>query len=185
MLAETSILIREWYLHYGMWSSDKSKPGNIYDFGMKPRLDICLPNFHDRFVLFQDQIRFNAGGCLDLMRAFKEVPTSAMRAYGLTQLEKFYDICRMSSFPEFAQAFKDTWTSKRYFWSYNHTAAAFSLFLFRQLNDRFLELPLTEEFWSEAEKEDQFSKPCSLVTKWDVSAYGLDWGCPIEELQLP
>ncbi len=46
------------------------------------------------------------------------------------------------------------------------------------------ELPLTEEFWREAEKEDQFSKPCSRVTKYDVSAYGLEWDGTVEELEF-
>lgn len=186
MLEETDIFLHEWYAYFGIWNTDKSHSKSIYWFGMKPSLDICIPNFHDHFVLFQEQIDVNAGGCVNQIKLRGiDAVFSEMRQYGYATLEKFYEICRKSSFPEFAEHFRMNWPHVRYFWTSNHISANFSLDLFRQLNDCFLHLPLTGDFWNEVCKEDQFSKPCTRVTRWDVEAYGLTWNAPVEELTLP
>jgi len=186
ILSDTDIFLHEWYAYFGIFSTDRNKPKTIYDFGMKPRLDICIPNFHDHFVLFQEQIDVNAGGCVNQIKLRGiEAVAAEMRQYGFATLEKFYEICRKSSFPEMAEHFRMNWPHVRYFWTSNHISANFSLYVFRQMNDRFLNLPLTGEFWSEACREDQFSTPCTRVTCFDQEAYGLTWNSPVEELKLP
>lgn len=187
MLRETDIFVHEWYQYFGMWNCTDRGGKSIYDFGMVPRIDVCIPNFHDHFVLFQEQIQMNADGISDRIKSegLTDGVLESMRAYGLSTLEKFYEICRKSSFPEMADHFRMNWPHIRYFWTSNHVSAQYTLYLFRQLNDRFLNLPLTGDFWNEACKEDQFCKPNTPMTRHDVSAYGLTWNAPLEELKLP
>lgn len=186
-LRRTDIFIHEHFRYFGMFCTDTKEQKNIYRFGLNPSADICFPNFHDRFVLFQDQVSFNeaisrtiriSGGSPDALTF------DAMKFLGLQSLEKFYDVCRMSSFPEMAEHFRENWTHTRFFSNGNHINKNFALYLFRQMNDRFLHLPLDESFWQSANQVDLFSTPRTAVTKWDLDAYGLDWGEPIEELKL-
>lgn len=186
-LRRTDIFIHEHYQYFGMFNTNKAAPKNIYQFGLNPHTDICFPNFHDRFILFNEQIHFD-----DEARALAQADSGDlsvatkyfMRHKGMVALDKFYAICRLSSFPEMAEHFRDTWTRTRYFWTGNHVSRHFTLYLFRQMNDRFLHLPLDDAFWNDAEQVNLFATPCAAVTKFDVEAYGLDWGCPIEPLKL-
>lgn len=187
VLRNTTIFIHEWYKYYGMFCSDKAAPKNIYQFGLKPKIDICFPNFHDRFVLFQELVNVDPV-IRDAIKADGGTPSLAtlvaVRRIGLTALDKFYGICRMSSFPEMAEHFAANWTKKRFFWTGNHVSRWFTLYIFKRMNERFLRLDLDGEFWRGAETEDLFAKPCTPVTHADVDAYGLEWGGPVEQLKL-
>lgn len=185
-IKSATVYLHEHYGNFGMWNAAQDAQKNIYQFGMSPRLDICIPNFHDRFVLFQErmnldpnlQISFRVHGGMT-PRIFGQ-----MRHDGLDALEKFYSVCALSSFPEMAAHVRENWTKTRFFWTGNHVSAAFTLYLFRQLNDRFLHLPLDDEFWQGAATEDLFAKPCTPVTQYDVDAYGLTWpDTPIASLK--
>jgi hypothetical protein len=171
MLRKTQVFIHEYYRYFGMFNTDRAQPKHIYDFGLTPEVDVCIPNFHDRWVLGQEQVNVGL------------VPS---KEYGLSALDKFYEICARTSFPEFAEQLKNSWTCWRYFWTGNHVSRHFTLGIFRLMNEKFLHLPLDKQFWDGAEQEDQFCYPCTPVTQWDVDAYGLRWdNMTIEELKLP
>lgn len=187
-LGETEIFLHEWYQYYGMFNTNKAAAKNIYQFGLAPRLDVCFPNFHDHFVLFQEQIDMNVGGIADTVKTFETIwPPVAdrMTKYGLATIEKFYEVCRKSDFPEIALAFEATWRKKRYFWTGNHVSKHFTLLIWEQLCDRFLEINQTVELRAAIADLDIFANPHTQVTQYDIDAYGLQWNCPVVPLKLP
>lgn len=190
VLHRADIYIHEHYAAFGMFNSLRASEKNIWQFGLRPGVtEIALPNFHDHFVLAQEQVQFNAEGLADFIKSGKvqeEDIVAKIRAYGLADLERFYEVCRKSSFPEFADHFKTCWQHVRFFWTGNHVSKNFTLYLFRQMNDRFLGLQLGGDFWPEACKEDLFAFPNTPVTQYDVDAYGFSWpGMVVEPIKLP
>lgn len=185
LLKSVDIYIHEYYAYYGMFNSSKEWAKNIYQFGLQPKIDACLPNFHDRFILFNDQVQFDSR-LRDSIHASGITPEISKQIVGngLHSLSKFYDICALSSFPEFADEFKANWTRKRFFYTGNHVSREFTLYLFRRLNERFLQLPFDDGYWKSIDALDIFSKPCTAVTQHDVDGYGLQWGCAVEPLKL-
>lgn len=182
----------KWYIHehianYGMMNNDRTRPKNIYQFGMAPEADISLPNFHNIFVLFQELINFDAalkamasqnGGILGYNAQ------RAIEATGESAIQKFIAHCWMSSLPEFAITFRNTWRMKRYFWTGNHVSNVFTMEVFRQMNDKIMQLSIPQSFWERVSKEDMFKIPATPVTQYDVESYGLKWNCPIEPLKV-
>jgi hypothetical protein len=165
-----------------------SIPGEgIYRF-IHPDGNICIPNFHDNFILFNEQVMFNSEHARDNALAscgeLTPVNVATMRDYGLRAVEKFCAICQQSDIPEMAQYFRDNWTKKRFFWTGNHVSSHFTSYIFERINRRFLRFPLDEYFWGPAREEDLFKFPNTAVTKYDLQAYGLEWESPIEPLKL-
>lgn len=184
ILRGTGVFIHEHLESYGMFNTRADAEKNIFQFGIVPRVDCCLPNFHDHFVLFNEQLQFDEK-MKDAYCMSSENALHTMRARGLAALEKFYSVCRLSSFPELENEMRDNWMKRRFFWTGNHVSKEFTLFLFKQMNDRFLKLPMDGCFWNGAGQEDQFSKPCTPVTQHDVDAYGITWpDTPIEPLKI-
>lgn len=159
----TEIFIHEHYAHFKMFNTDKTSEKNIYQFGMNPKIDIQIPNFHDHFILEQD---YSACGIA--------CPDDYIKR-GEAEIEKFCNVCEMSSFPEFGNVFKGTWKHIRYFWRPNHTSSRFTMAIFALMNEQFLRLPLTREFWDGAATEDLFREPHTQVTQRDIDGYGLQW----------
>lgn len=162
VLKKTTVFIHEHYGNYGMFNTSRDSAKNIYQFGMASEKDISVPNFHDHFILHDD------------FKAFGELPPDWV-ARGEAAVEKFCALCLLSSFPEMAEHFRSNWRSTRFFWTPNHISAPFSMYLFRQMNERFLHLPLDDTFWQQAASEDMFSTPCTAVTQHDRDAYRLTW----------
>jgi len=162
VLSETTIFIHEHFGNYGMFNTSTESPKNIYQFGMNPRLDISIPNFHDLFILWND------------FASFGDVPSNWIEL-GQQAVAKFCNLCWLTSFPEFGPYFMEHWTKKRFFWTPNHTSAEFTLYLFRQMNEKFLNLPLDNDFWQQAAGEDMFRDPHTEVHPKDIAAYGLTW----------
>lgn len=185
VIRRADIFIHEWYSYYGMFNTDRSKPGNIYDYGLNPEMDICLPNFHDKFILLQEFINFDPE-IRDVVKADGVTPDvlRLVKTKGLKAVDDFVEICNLSSFPEFGTLFRDTWKSVRYFWTGNHVSKHFTLTLFDMMNERFLRLSMDGYYLNEISQEDQFEKPNTRVTKYDVEMHGLSWGSPIEELEV-
>ncbi len=158
----------QWFIHehtenYGYFNTSKDAEKNIYQVGMYPEHDITIPNFNDHFILEND---YSSCGiqCPDdyIQRGEKEVM-------------KFCEICLMSSFPEFSDVFMDTWRDIRYFWRPNHTSSHFTITIFTLMNEKFLRLPLTFDFWNAARQEDLFKEPHTQVTDRDREGYKLKW----------
>lgn len=151
LLASTNIYIHEFYRNYGMFNSSRDNPKNIYQFGLNPQLEVCIPNFADYYVLGQP------------------------KEEGLANLERFYAVCRLSSIPEMEEYFKEHWRSKRFFWSGNHITKEFTLFIFRMMDEKFLKLGHDAWFWEEIQKHDMYSGNPQPVTAEDITNYDLKW----------
>ena len=162
MLKETNIFIHEHYQNYGMFNTLPKTEKHIYQFGMNPDIDICVPNWHDKFILEND------------FRAFGELPDDYI-AKGEKAVHDFTNKCILTSFPEFGDMFKHTWRDTRYFWTPNHISAHFSIVIFTLMNGKFLRMPLTEEFWNGARSEDLFKEPHTQVTQRDIEGYHITW----------
>jgi hypothetical protein len=169
VIRSANIFLHEHYESYGMFNTNREMEKNIYQFGMQAPIDVSIPNFHDRFILFTEQRQFTPG--LDV---------EEMKFRGLEAVEGFCKVCRQSSFMEFSAHFRETWTKLRYFWTGNHISRHFHLYIFRRLNEHWLKLPLSQEFWNGAATEDLFKTPHTPVTPEDIEAYGLQW--PAEDL---
>jgi hypothetical protein len=145
-----------------MFNTSRDASKNIYQFGMKAETDISIPNFHDHFILYND------------FAAFGEVQED-WKERGLAAVEKFCDLCDKTSFPEMADYFRNNWRNTRLFWTPNHTGALFTLYLFRQMNDKFLHFPMENDFWQRIGGDDMFREPHTPVHPKDIEAYGLTW----------
>ncbi len=186
MLKETQVFIHEYYAYFGMFNTSPESEKTIYHFGLQPEQDICIPNFHNRFILFNEQLQFDKHK-QDTLRdhGATEGLIEAMKQYGEQAIDKFCYICEQSSFPEMAEYFRANWRHLRMFWTGNHVSSHFTMYLFRQMNERFLRLTLDGLFWNAASQEDMFSRPCTGITQHDVDAYGLTWTEPVEPMKAP
>ncbi len=158
----------KWFIHehvenYDLLNTSKESPKSIFQLGLSPELNICIPNWNDHFILEND---------------YKDCGVTLADDYiqrGEAEVEKFCKVCDMSSFPEFATIFRGCWRDIRYFYRPNHTSKFFTLDIFGLMNSKFLRLPLTEEFWNGARTEDLFKEPHTETTKRDIEGYGLQW----------
>lgn len=163
VLKSCDIFIHEHLANYEMFNTTRDSEKNIYQFGMNPRLDISIPNFHDHFILENDYASCGIATPSDYIER------------GMAEIEKFCEVCRLSSFPEFADHFRNNWRTIRFFWRPNHVSSAFSLYIFRVMNTKFLHLDLTDEFWGVTGQEDLYRNPHTEVTQQDREAYGITW----------
>jgi|SRR6185312_13055553 len=200
MLKSVDIFIHEYYQNAGMFnvnSNDSSK--TIYDFGMSPikaliplygvgitresaRLDICLPNFNDYFILFHDIVAFDldirkkAIQDYNVLGKLSEQTKKEMYQISIINITKFYNVCDRSSIPEMKEYFKENITTTRFWHSYNHVTKYFTLAMFWFLNDKYLNLNLSSEFWEQISKDDLFDNSFTPLSEFDVELFGYDWG---------
>lgn len=182
--------VHEHYENYGMFNTDKSGSKNIYQFGMAPEHDICIPNFRDKFILFQDivtfdgEIRTAAAADYNATGRLSDNLQQLMKSKGLSAIEKFMGICKLTSLPEMGAVFSASWRQLRYFHTMNHISNNFTNAIFRLLNGRFLKLEAPDSFWERILAEDMYCTPHTPMTGYDVMNYGLEWQEPIAELKL-
>lgn len=191
LLKSTDIYIHEYYQHFGMFNSDPKREKNIYQFGLKPTLEICVPNFNDLFILFNDLLTFDeelkilAKSDLASTGVLSKDLQDAMRMKGEAAIEKFYDVCRLSSIPQMENYFKEYYKKKRFFWSYNHITTQFSLSIFWMMNKAYLNFNLTDQFWQEITAwDDMFKHPSTGLTQYDVDNYGFEWNETLTPLNI-
>jgi len=171
MLKSVNIFIHEYYSHAGMFNVNKNEHKNIYQYGMNPSIDICLPNFNNIFILvadiasFDSEIRslafqdFNSTGKLSLQTLDKIEKVSEIN------IQKFYDVCAMSDVPEMADYFRDNFKKERLFWTNNHVAKGFTLAIFKFINEKFLHLDLSKGF--NPDHEDMFANNYVHLSEYD------------------
>jgi hypothetical protein len=148
------------------------KPVTIYDFGMKPRIDINIPNFHDVFILFNDFIAI----CPQWQKNLTEKDEEAIYDQGTGHIARFMVICDKSSFPEFGQWFRENYLARRLFHSFNHVSSAFTLEMFRLMNEKFLKLPLDDTYWQAIGAHDLYGNVSTSVTDLDRKWRDFRWG---------
>ncbi len=148
ILNSCDIFIHEYYNNAEMFNCDKNAEKNIYQFGLKPSIDITLPNYNDIFILTREIVSFD----LDIRKmATQDYNVNGkLSDYTLQKidivrqknLQKFYDICSKSDFPEFAEIFANSYKQRRLFWTFNHTAKDFNKELFLLMNRKFFNLDM-------------------------------------------
>lgn len=177
-----TIFIHEHYGNYGCFNTDRSAAGNIYDHGMTAPVDICLPNFHGKFILFQE-ILDNCG--IEVRENFPKT-APVVKSWGLSSIAAFKEMCAKTSFPEFADHFEENMRRVRMFFSNNHVSHNFTIPLFRLMNEKFLHLPLTQGFFDGLYRTPDMYASHGVVplTNHDVAAHGWQWNEPIVELKL-
>ena len=177
-LREATVFVHEHFVSFGMFNTDITQPNHIYRHGLNARVDISIPNYHDRFILFNDLMAFD--------QEFKarvegeggvpgEGTIELLRCMGHAAIKGFQGACLKSSIPEFAEHFAENWTKTRFFWNCNHVSRHFTMYVLRRMNEKFLHWDLNDEFWAGAETEDLFANPHTLLTEHDVAAHGITW----------
>lgn len=162
VLRNSTIFVHEFLHNFGMFNTDREAEKNIYQYGMTAINDISIPNWHDVFVLYNDFADFNAW-------------TEDWVQKGEAAIQRVVDLCALTSFPEMGDYIRDNWRNIRFFYRPNHTSKEFTLKIFKLMNEKYLGLPLSQEFWDGASQEDQFKEPHTQVTDLDRAAYGLTW----------
>lgn len=190
MLASIDIYIHEYYSQFGMFNSSKEAVKNIYQFGLNPKHDICIPNYNDVFVLFNDLLTFDqevikiAIQDVNVLGKLSEQTESVIVAKSNTNLKRFYSVCRKSDFPEMEEYFKSTWKNTRMFWTYNHISSAFSLYIFEGLCRRLEILPYQSEWFEIRNLPDLFENPHTGITEYDKKHFGLNYNEKLVPLKV-
>lgn len=181
MLASVKIFIHEWYENAGMFNIKE-----IYNFGLKPEIDICIPNFNDLFILFKDIITFDsemrklAAQDFNVLGKLSEQTIQAILEVGRGNIDKFKKVCFLSDLPEMWDNFFSTWFRYRMFWSYNHVSKLFTLMVFNLINKKYFNNELTVD----ENHPDMFANNFTSPTQYDVLNYGIKWDEPIIRLSL-
>jgi hypothetical protein len=190
MLKSAKYYIHEYYTHFGMFCCDKSAEKNIYQYGLNPDIDICLPNFNDNFILFGDIVTFDAEARRKAIADYNVIgKLSEEVQYEIFQisqsnLNKFYDICLKSDFPEMKEFFQRNMKDRRMFWTYNHVSKEFTYFIFVRLMKRFLDIDLSEQFIRQVyQMPDMFANNYTYLTQFDLKWYGFNWGEEVKQLR--
>lgn len=174
-IQSASVFIHEYYANYGCFNTDLGAPGNIYDQGMSAPLDICLPNFHGKYILFQEILS---------LQPWLQGDWDRLKEIGQASIDAFKEMCLKTSFPEFANYFEDNMRQVRMFFSNNHVSNDFTIPLFRMMNEKFLHLPLDQAFYDGLYKlPDMYSNHGVVpLTQQDVDAHGWNWPEPLAPL---
>lgn len=182
-LGDATIFIHEHYSGAGMFNTSVDSEKNIYQFGLQPRLNITIPNFHDVWALGREQVMFDHDLHNRLVsQGLTDELFHEMRDRGLREVSKFLKVCSLSDFPEMGPYFQEHWKKERMFAKGNHVNRNFTIPLFRWMNEKFLHLYLGDDFWNPASQEDLFGNDITPMTQFDVDAYGLQWPEPIQPL---
>lgn len=190
IISSATIFIHEYYGNFGMFNTFKDAEKNIYKFGMNPKIDITLPNFHDVFIMFNDiakfdtEIRTMAEDDLKSLGTLSDETLNKMFDISQTNLNKFYDICLKSDFPEMKEWFQNNFLTTRLYWTYNHVSKYFTLKLFEWMNEKYLHLDLPSSYWSFISKEDMFDNNYTSPTLYDKKFYDYKWDEPMQEFKL-
>lgn len=184
------IFIHEHHESFGMFNTSYNSEKNIYQFGMDPDVDIAIPNFNDHFLTMQDLVNYEGeikSRCYADIEELDELSSetvSYIRFRAYHHLMRFKRACELSSLPEFWPYFRDNYKTTRFFYTFNHVSKHFTLEIFRRMNEQFLNLDLSPEFWAVAGEDDLFKSPRTPYTKQDIDILGLDWNEPISPLKL-
>lgn len=164
ILRSVTIFVHEGLSSFGILNTVRDAPVRIYDFGMRPVIDVSIPNFHDHFILVND---FKA---IDPKYRDRELTAEDEREIfeeGNRQIERFVSVCGKSSFPEFGPWFLENWLRVRLFHSFNHVSSAFTLKIFELANEKFLKLELDDNYWNQIGQQDIYANVQTAVTDLD------------------
>lgn len=185
IISSTTIFIHEYYQNFGMFNTFKEKEKNIYKYGMNPKIDVTIPNFHDIFIMFNDISKFDveikALAKEDLAANNKLSDRTLKKLYDISQnnLNKFYANCLKSDFPQMKEYFMSNFLGVRLYWSYNHVSKHYTLKIFQWMNEKFLHLELPSSYWDTISKEDMYANNYTSPTEYDKQFYDYKWNEPL------
>jgi hypothetical protein len=178
MFKSSTIFIHEYYENAGMFNIK-----NIYDYGLNPTIDICIPNFNDLFILFKDIITFDsemrklAAQDFNVIGRLSEQTETEIMTIRNKNIIKFMHVCSLSDLPDMAQYFTDNFLNIRLFWSYNHVTKDFTLAVFDLINSKYFNNHLTVD----RQHEDIFANNYTFLTEYDAA---FKWPEQIKKLSL-
>jgi len=179
MLTTVNIFISEWYQNAGMFNVFKEGGKNIFQFGLNPELNICIPNWNDIFVLVSDIVTFDLDlrkKCIqdwNVLGKISDQTVNEINKKSTENLNKFFKVCSLSSVPEFGDWFAENFTKKRLWWTFNHTSKEFTLSLFKIINEKFLHLDLSKGF--DIFHEDMFANNYTKLCDLDFRLWDYQW----------
>lgn len=183
ILQDCSIFIHEYYNNAGMFNCNRNAEKSIYQFGLIPKIDITLPNWNDIFILtseicqFDNEVRKMAIQDYNVLGKLTEETNEKIKQVSEVNLQKFYNICSMTDFPEFAEIFKNHYKERRYFHTFNHVSKHFTQAIFRLMNSKFLKLNM--EGYNITE-EDLLSSHQTHLCEYDL---GYTWPEQVKALR--
>lgn len=163
ILENTTIFIKEYHANYGIFNTLDKHEKNIYQFGMRPFQDITLPAFNDHFVFVND-----------IKEWCKELDPDKIYQIAQANYSKFYQNCAKTDFPEMVEWFHQNFTQKRLNWNFNHITKDYSMRVFEMLNEKFLHLPLTDEFYKNMDV-DHLAGMFTELTDLDREFFQYQW----------
>lgn len=190
LIRTTDWFIHEHYENFDMFNTDSRCEKKIYDFGMNAKVDFTIPNYSNKFVLFQDIVDFNhelrplARRDLAENGNLSSDLQQAIANSGRADIAKFISVCNLSSFPEFGKSFGENWTKTRFFWNLNHVTSRFTTGIFELISHR-LGLAMTPKLKAKWNAEDPFASHFTKPTQYDVDNYGLRWPEQIAQIKTP
>lgn len=172
ILQSVTIFVHEGLESFGILNTLRDAETNIYQFRMAAEIDVMISNFHDVFILFNDFIAMDPHY---QNRELTEDDQKEIVDAGNAHIDRFCGICQKSSFPEFAQWFRDNYLERRLFHSFNHVSAAFTLEIFRLMNEKFLKLELDANYWQQIGATDMYANVSTAVTEFDLRWRKFSW----------
>lgn len=161
-IKRASIVIYEHHENYGMFNTALSCGETLWHLTRAVVLPIHLPGWNNHFILAKD-------------RPVEPLNAELLALHGHHELNTFVRNCERTSFGDFAGWFLRHWRSRRLFWTHNHPTNLYTLELFQRMNEKFLHLNLTADFWNAVRGMDLFQENHTEVTDMDVDAYGIAW----------
>lgn len=197
LLRNTDIFIHEYYANFGMFNCDRWALKNIYQFGLgkinnlesAQFIDICIPNWNDCFVLFNDILSFDtemkkkAIQDINVTGKLSEQTFDELKGISFKNISKFYAVCDKSDIPEMGVEFAYYSTEKRFFWNSNHVSKHFTLAIFKFISEK-LNIAVSDQFLDEIGKDDMYANNYTYLTDYDIRAFGYQWGEEIKPLKL-
>jgi hypothetical protein len=189
-LSNVEVFVHEWYQNAGMFNCNKESPKNIYQYGLNPKIDACIPSWNDVFVLFADIVSFDSNIRKKAIQDYNVIgklsEETQQEIFQLSQnnLNKFYDVCLKSDFHEMKEYFQRNITGKRMFFTYNHVSKEFTYFIFVRLLKRFLGIDLSEGFIRNIyQQPDMFANNYTYLTEYDIKWYNYQWNENLVDLK--
>jgi hypothetical protein len=187
ILPRIKIFIHEHYQSFGMFNTSLSSDKHIYQFGLYPDLDICLPNFHDHFILFKDFLLHDwfKIAAIQANEELSQLPDSIISRVEKESnqaINKFLHNCSLSSFPEMAHFFQENWLSSRLFCSFNHISKSFSFKIWQLMNEKFLHIPPSQAYSHQIKDQSIYENNQTPLTNYDLLIHPYNWNEPISNL---
>lgn len=185
MLEETDIFVHEYYANYGMFNTNVDDEINIYNHGMDPKIDICIPSFNDKFILvadivaFDTEIRKKVIADYNVTGKLTDSTLEEIREISNKNLKKFFDVCEMSDLSGFGRYFKHSYKSVRYWHNSNHVSKWFTITIMMLICEH-LDIEITDEFTIYLkDSPDIYANIFTPLTEYDE----MEWGEPVKPLK--